>query len=177
MNSLLHVLPDVSFALTPAPPFLALKIFFLNFHSPSRAIYRSFLKDPCDTAHRSKCPQSNHTRIRNNLRPLIRRGDISVSFSQSYKGAPYYIRIEKLKKKPFSGVVPSCRCGRASCELNIYQKGNYTGGREITQHFVDGLKDSRSILSLRAKGKRPAPEVEFVPNKPKPVAEVVDLLE
>ena len=164
---------------SPRHPLSSPSNIFLNFYYPSRASYRSFLKDPCDTAHRSKCPQSNHTKIRHNLRPLIRRGDISVSFSQSYKGAPYYIRIAKLKKKPLpsSGVVPRCQCGRVSCELNIYQKGNYTGGREITQHFVDGLKDSRSILSLRAKGKRPAPEVEFVPNKPKPVAEVVDLLE
>jgi len=164
---------------SPQHPLSSPSFFFLNFHYPSRASYRSFLKDPCDTTHRSKCPQSNHTRIRKDLRPLINRGAISVSSSQSYKGAPYYIRIEKLKKQPLpsSGVVPSCHCGRASCELNIYQKGNYTGGREITQHFVDGLKDSRSILSLRAKGKRPAPEVEFVPNKPKPVAEVVDLLE
>ena len=167
------------FCTHPSTPLSPPSNIFLHFHYPSRASYRSFLTDPCDTTHRSKCPQSNHTRIRNSLRPLINRGDISISFSQSYKGAPYYIRIEKLKKKPLpsSGVVPRCRCGRVSCELNTYQKGNYTGEREITQHFVDGLKDSRSILSLRAKGKRPAPEVEFVPNKPKPVAEVVDLLE
>ena len=176
MNSLLHILHDgLCTHLFPHRPYFSLHVFYY----PSSGDYRSFLTNPCSTSHRAKCAQSNHARTRNNLQPLISRGDISVSFSQSYKGAPYYIRIEKLKKKPLpsSGVVPSCRCGRASCELNIYQKGNYTGGREITQHFVDGLKDSRSILSLRAKGKRPAPEVEFVPNKPKPVAEVVDLLE
>ena len=89
----------------------------------------------------------------------------------------WYARITKLKKKTLSGTVPRCQCGRASCELNRYQKGEDTGENAITQHFIDGLKESRSILSMRAKGQRPQDEVEFVPNVPKPVAEVVDLLE
>lgn len=144
-----------------------------------RSDYRSFLSNPCSTLHESKLKQSWHSRVRNDLRSLINRGDISVTFNQSYPGRPYYVRIEKLKMKPLSStsIVPSCHCGRASCELNRYQKGEYTGERAITQHFIDGLKESRGILALRAKGRRVAPEVEFVPNEPKPVAEVVDLLE
>lgn len=82
-----------------------------------------------------------------------------------------------MKALPPTSIVPSCRCGRATCELNRYQKGEYTGERAITQHFIDGLKETRGILSKRAKGIRVAPEVEFVPNEPKPIAEVVDLLE
>lgn len=144
-----------------------------------RSDYRSFLSNPCSSVHTSKCKQSWHSRVKHDLLPFIRGGELSLTFNQTSPGRPYYVRIEKLKKKPLSttGIVPSCRCGRASCELNRYQTGKYTGENELTQHFIDGLKESRSILSLRAKGQRPAPEVEFVPNAPKPVAEVVDLLE
>ena len=162
-----------------SPSFLHPNPHLFSFYS--RSDYRSFLADPCSATriHESKLKQSWHSRVRNDLRPLINRGDISVTFNQSYPGRPYYVRIEKLKMKALSStsIVPSCSCGRASCELNRYQKGEYTGERAITHHFIDGLKDSRHTLSERAKGRFIGNEVEFVPNEPKPVAEVVDLLE
>lgn len=111
---------------------------------------------------------------------MIRQGEVDVSFYQPSGRGPWWIRATKLKKKAIASTspVPRCRCGSRACELNIYQrKVAGIGASQIDQNFVDGLKESKNIFSLRAKGQRPEPEVEYVEPPPKPQAEVVDLIE
>jgi len=141
---------------------------------------RSFLVHPCSSTHSSKSAKTMHPRIRRDLGPMIRQGEVNVSFYQPSGRGPWWISVTKLKKKAIASTspVPRCHCGIATCELNIYQRkvaGIATSN--IDQNFVDGLKESKRIFSLRTKGQRPEPEVEYVEPPPKPQAEVVDLIE
>jgi len=141
---------------------------------------RSFLVHPCSSTHNSKCAKTMHPRIRRDLGPMIRQGEVNVYFYQPSGRGPWWISVTKLKKKAIAPTspVPRCHCGIVTCELNIYQRkvaGIATSN--IDQNFVDGLKESKKIFSLRTKGQRPEPEVEYVEPPPKPQAEVVDLIE
>lgn len=136
--------------------------------------------NPCSTTIAQKCSKTLHARTRSAFWSFIQRGEVDISFFQYNGRGTWYIRITKLKKKAIdaSSPVPKCRCGNRTCELNVYQCEVATrGASPIDQNFLDGLKESKSVFSLRSKGGRPEPEVEYVEPVPKPQAEVVDLIE